>query len=53
MRTIRWKLDVGYPQVNISGDVDVEDTATDDEVEAEVREAMWNAVSLSWREDGK
>lgn len=51
MRTIYWHLDVGYPQVDVSGEVEVDDNATEDEIEAVVKEDMWNVVSLSFSDE--
>lgn len=36
-----------------TGEIEVEDDATEAEIEAAVREDMWNDYSLTWHEVGK
>lgn len=53
MKTIDWHLETGLNGCDLSGSVEVEDTAADAEIEAEVKEDMWNQLSLTWHERGK
>lgn len=50
MRTIRWHLETGKQGGDLEGEVEVEDDATAEEVEAEVRNDMWGFLSLTWEE---
>ena len=50
MRIIEWHLDVGIVGADRSGEVEVEDAATDKEIDAEVREAVFNFISWGWNE---
>lgn len=52
MRTIKWHLETGMVGADREGEIEVEDSATDDEIEAAVREDMWNGLSLTWEESG-
>lgn len=49
-RTIKWTLENGKHGCDLTGEIEVEDNATDEEIEAEVREDMWNWLSLTWHE---
>lgn len=53
MRTIAWTLETGKCGCDLEGEAEVEDGATDVEIEAAVREDMWNFLSLTWRDLSK
>lgn len=48
---VKWHLETGIVTGSLNGEVEVEDGATDDEIEAAVREDMWNFLSLSWERE--
>lgn len=48
MKTIAWTLENGMVCCDLTGEVEVESAATDDDIEAAVREDMWNRLSLTW-----
>lgn len=50
MRTFKWHLETGINGGDLKGEVFVEDSATPEEIEYEVREDMWNWLSLTWEE---
>ena len=49
IRTIEWHLDTGKVNGDLTGEVEVDDDATDEDIEAAVREDMWNFLSLTWK----
>jgi len=51
MRTIHWHLETSMNGGDLSGTIEVDDDATAEDIEAAVREDMWNWLSLSWREE--
>lgn len=53
MRTIKWTLDIGLVTCERSGEVEVEDNATDEEIEASVREDVFQYIDWSWSEKPK
>lgn len=53
MRTIEWHFETGMQGADWSGEIEVEDNATEEEIEGLVREEVFNIVSWSWREKGK
>ncbi len=50
MRTIEWSLETGQQGADWSGEIEVEDSATDDEIESLVREEVFNIISWGWTE---
>lgn len=52
MRTIKWNLGNGKNGCDLDGEIEVEDDCTDEDIEAAVREDMWNWLSLTWHESG-
>lgn len=48
MKTIAWTLENGMVCCDLTGEVEVESAATDDDIEAAVREDMWDRLSLTW-----
>lgn len=53
MKTIDWTLEHNTHGCDLNGSVEVEDDATEADIEALVREDMWNLLSLSWRARGE
>jgi len=45
---IKWHLEHPMNGADLNGEVDLEDSATDAEIEHAVREDMWNFLSLTW-----
>jgi hypothetical protein len=50
VRTIKWHLETGMQGCDLEGEIELEDGASDEEIEREVREDMWNRLSLTWEE---
>lgn len=45
---INWHLDTGKQGCDLEGEIEVDDNATSEVIEAEVREDMWDRLSLTW-----
>ena len=50
MRIIEWHLDTGFSGAKHEGEIEVEDAATEEEINKEVEEAAWNFLDLWWEE---
>jgi ribosomal protein L23 len=50
MRAINWTVSMGMAADKQSGTIEVEDDATDEEIEEAVREEVFNVVSWGWSE---
>lgn len=50
MRTIKWFLETSMVGADWSGEIEVEDDATEAEIDAMVREEVHNIISWSWTE---
>ena len=50
MRVIEWNIETSLQGADWSGEVEVEDNATDEEIDAIVREEVFNIVSWGWTE---
>jgi hypothetical protein len=50
VRTFKWHLETGMQGCDLEGEVEVEDGVSDADIEREVREDMWNRLSLTWEE---
>lgn len=50
MRTFKWHLETGTQGCDLEGEVEVENDASAADIEREVREDMWNRLSLTWEE---
>jgi hypothetical protein len=50
MRLIKWTLHTGFVGKEHEGEFEVEDDATYDEIEAEVRETALDCISFEWEE---
>lgn len=48
MKTITWHLETGMCGCDLEGEIEVEDAATDEDIDAEVRQDMSNYLSLTW-----
>jgi hypothetical protein len=45
---IKWLMNNGLCGCDQSGEIEVDDDTSDDDIEAAVKEDMWNVVSLNW-----
>lgn len=45
---VKWHLDTGRQGCDLEGEIEVDDDATVDTIEAEVREDIWDRLSLTW-----
>lgn len=52
MKTVKWTLEVFLSVPDITGEVEVEDDASEADIEAAVREAMWERLTLTWEAEG-
>lgn len=50
MRIIEWHLEMSKHGCESSGEIEVDDDATDEQIEAEVREEVYSFVSWGWGE---
>lgn len=50
MRTIKWHSENGMQGSDREGEIEVEDDASDDEIDNEVREAVFDFFSWGWEE---
>jgi hypothetical protein len=48
MRTIVWNLETSMQGANWDGEIEVEDDATDQEIDEMVREEVFNIISWGW-----
>lgn len=48
MKTVEWHIETGMQGADWDGEVEVDDTATEEEIDAIVREEVFNIVSWSW-----
>lgn len=53
MRTIKWTIDTGFVGARHKGSFEVEDDATDEEIDEMIREEVWNCIEFSWTEEKK
>jgi len=53
MRLIKWTLCNGMNGCDLEGEIEVEDGTTDADIESQVREDMWDRLSLTWQEVGR
>ena len=52
MRTIHWSVEIGLAGCRQAGSVEVEDDATNEDIDAIVREEVFNLVEWGWSEGG-
>lgn len=50
MRKIKWHLTIGYPAADREGDFEVEDDASDEEIEKIARDEAYNFIEWNWSE---
>jgi hypothetical protein len=50
MKTVEWHLTIGLQGCDRSGEIEVEDDATDEQIDAVVREEVFNFVEWGWEE---
>ena len=50
MRKISWNLETSQQGADWSGEIEVEDDATEDEIDDLVREEIFNIISWGWTE---
>lgn len=50
---IKWICERGVANDILRGEIEVDDNATDDEIEEIVREEVFNYISWSWEKDGE
>lgn len=48
MKVVKWRMSIGYPGAERTGEVQVPEDATEKEIEAEVREDAFNFLEFSW-----
>lgn len=48
MKKIRWYLNTGFAGCNYEGDFEVEDDATEDEIEVLAKEEAFNVIDWGW-----
>lgn len=48
MKTVHWTLDTGFAGCEQTGEVVVEDDATEEDIRVAVLDDMWNYLNLSW-----
>lgn len=48
MKTIQWAVEMGMQGCERSGEIEVEDDATEAEIDAMVRDEVFNYVSWGW-----
>lgn len=51
MRKIKWELSIGFPTAMRYGEIEVEDSATDEEIESAIYEEVMNRVDYCWEEE--
>lgn len=52
MKTIEMKLSIGYPTATHEDEIQVEDDATAEKIDEEVKQWAWNYIDISWEEAG-
>ena len=50
MRVIAWEIDTGFAGGIHEGEFEVDDDATDAEIDEMVQQELWNLIEYSWRE---
>lgn len=48
MRIIHWHLSIGYANANREDTIEVEDDATEEDIDAQVHEAVHNFIEYGW-----
>lgn len=47
-RLIKWRMSIGFPAADRIGEVEVDDDATDEQIDDMVREDATNFLEISW-----
>ena len=47
---IKWTLDTGYPAAPVTGEVEVDDAISEEELGDIIEQDMWDIINLSWEE---
>ena len=50
MKVIEYKIHTGFAGCTHTGELEVEDDATDDEIDDVVLVELWNRVEFTWKE---
>lgn len=45
---VTWRVESHHHNDDMTGEIEIDDTATDEDIDAAVREDMWNWLSLTW-----
>ncbi len=53
MKTIHWYLNIGYAGAEHTGTIEVEDDATDEEIEEAVNDVANNYIDIGWSVEGE
>jgi hypothetical protein len=53
MKTVKWTISTGYPTASHKGEFEVEDDATEDEINEMVLCEVWNRIEYNWTVDGE
>lgn len=48
MKTILWHLETGACGCDLEGEIEVEDSTPEEDIEDYDKEDMWNRLSLTW-----
>lgn len=48
MKTIRWHLHIGLTGCDRGGEIEVADNATDEEIDEEIRDAVFEHIEWHW-----
>ena len=51
MKTIKWRCETGYPGCEHEGEFEVEDNASEDEINEAVMEDIFNYITWTWWEE--
>lgn len=49
MKNVKWTLNTGYSGADHTGEFEIEDDATEDEIRKECIEEAWNYLDLWWK----
>lgn len=50
MKKIKYEISTGYCGADYRGEFEVEDDATDEEIEEMIEQEVWNYIEYSWSE---
>lgn len=49
MKKVTWRVETGTCGCDLEGELELDDAATDEDIENAVQDDMWNYISLSWQ----